>query len=219
MIAPLSPQFLLIDPHPVLRQGLVSILSDAFPNARTTGMGDFTDALARLNTHPVDLVIAEFQINGDSILPLLGKATTAERSNRFLIYTDHEEILAGIPSVRAGASGVLSKRSPIPHLLEAVRTLLAGRSFLSESLAHALANGRHPPDGSTAVSSLSRRELEIFSLIGQCLTVSQIATRLGLSVKTIEAHREHIKNKLSLQTASQVVAAAIRWTDQSAPSI
>ena len=219
MIAPLPPQFLLIDPHPVLRRGLVSILTDAFPNARTTGAENFTDAHSHLVLRPVDLVIAEFRIDGETIVPLLEKSAASGSSARILIHTDLDELLVGVPSVRAGASGVLSKRSPIPHLLEAVRALLAGRSFLSESLAHALANGSNPPNGLAPVSSLSPRELEIFSLIGQCLTVSQIATRLGLAVKTVEAHREHIKNKLTLQSASQVTAAAVRWADHTSPSI
>jgi DNA-binding NarL/FixJ family response regulator len=104
-------------------------------------------------------------------------------------------------------------------VVDATRAILAGRSFISEPLARTLAHGSPPQDNVLSVCTLSPRELEIFTHIGGCLTVSQIAARLGLSVKTVEAHREHIKNKLALQTSTQVAAAAVRWIDTSSISI
>ena len=94
-----------------------------------------------------------------------------------------------------------------------------GPLLRQRAIAQALADGRLPHDITPPVTSLSPRELEIFTHIGGGLTVSQIAASLGLSIKTVEAHRENIKNKLAHQNSSQVIAAAVRWIDTSSISI
>ena len=97
--------------------------------------------------------------------------------------------------------------------------VLAGNHYASEQLSKALMERRGPESIVSAGTHLTASELRIFTMIGGGMTVSAIAAKLGLSVKTIEAHREHIKNKLGHQNAAQVTAAAVRWLDDTSVSI
>lgn len=216
---PPPASILVIDSLPIVRDGIVAVLSAALPEVSLASSGSFPEALDHIASTPIDLVITEFRVHGDTALTFLEKLKEERSTTRFVILSSLDEIRTGHLCIRAGASGFVKKSSPTSIVVEAVRSILAGRSFISEPLARALADGNLPHDITLRVSSLSPRELEIFTHIGGCLSVSQIAARLGLSVKTVEAHREHIKNKLALQTSSQVVAAAVRWIDESIPSI
>ena len=216
---PPAASILVIDSHPIVRDGIVAVLSAALPEMSLASSGSFPEALEHIASTPIDLFITDFRVREHTALTFLEKLKEERSTTRCVILSALDEIQIGHPCIRAGASGFVKKSSPTSIVVEAVRSILAGRSFISESLARALADGSLPHDTTLSVSSLSPRELEIFTHIGGCLTVSQIATRLGLSVKTVEAHREHIKNKLALQTSSQVAAAAIRWNDTSSISI
>jgi DNA-binding NarL/FixJ family response regulator len=207
-----APRILVIDPHPVVRRGVVSILTPAYENTKIIGCGNFTDALQYLGKQHIDLVVSDFRIDGDTALSFLEKLPSAKPGTRCLIFSALDEVQIGYPCIRAGASGFVSKTSPIPDLVEAVRTVLLGRHYVSERLAKALMNGNGSQPSSPG-TYLTPRELQIFSLIGVSLSVSSIAAKLGLSVKTVEAHRENIKNKLGHPTAAHLAAAAVRWLD------
>jgi DNA-binding NarL/FixJ family response regulator len=210
-------RILLIDSQPVVTAGITAILGPVLETAEFVAPGNLTDAIVHIAAHPVDLIISDFRIEGVTVLSLLEKMENGSFPTRCLIFSTLDEIHFGVPCIRAGASGFLSKSAPPAALLDAIRSILAGRHFLSEQLSKALLNGSAAT--SSPVSQLSARELQVFSLIGASRTVSQMADHLGLSVKTIEAHREHIKNKLALQNSAQVTAAAIRWYDDTSVAI
>ena len=201
---------LIIDPLPVVRQGILSAVNQEWPDAEVSTATDFDAALELLGRSPAHVVITEFRIGETTVIDFLGAVPNHGSAPRCLVFSALDEIHTGIPSIRAGASGFLGKSAPLSELVAAVRSVLAGRPFLSARLAQALANGSKSTP--SPIDQLTRRESEVFTHLGHGLTVSQIASRLGLSVKTIEAHREHIKTKLGLQSASQVTAAASRWT-------
>ena len=210
-------RILIIESHPVVTVGLAATLGPVLVNAEITARGNFADAIDHLAAHPVDLIISDFRIAAITVLSLLEKLGNGNGPARCLIFSALDEIQIGVPCIRAGASGFLSKSAPLAALPDAAHTILAGRHFLSERLAKALLNGSAA--ASSPASQLSARELQVFSLIGAGHAVSQIADRLALSVKTVESHREHIKNKLALQNSAQVTAAAIRWCDETSVSI
>lgn len=218
MISP-HPRILVIDPQPVLREGVTSVLSAALRGSDIAGSGDFTDALNRVGSQSFDLVVSDFRIQGDTALSFLPQLGIAAHGTRCLILTALDEIQVGYPCMRAGASGFIRKSSPIDDLVDAARTIMAGRQYLSERLAKALMDSGGPDARSHAGSRLTPRELQVFSLTGEGLSVSLIAIRLGVSVKTVEAHREHIKNKLGYQNAAQLAAAAVRWLDDTSVAI
>lgn len=213
------PRILVIDPHPVVRRGMVSALAPAFEDTKITGSGNFPDALGYIETHRIDLVVSDFRIDGDTALSFLEKLGGTQSRTRCLIFSALDEIQIGYPCLRAGASGFIGKSSPIAQIVEAARTVLDGRHYVSDRLAKALMNGHGSQPSSSPGTHLTPRELQIFSLIGESHSVSTIAAKLGLSVKTVEAHRENIKNKLGHPTAAHLAAAAVRWLDDSSVAI
>lgn len=144
MIAPRTPQLLLADPDPASRGRLASLLSNGFPDARTTATRSFEDLLDHLENHSIDVVIAAFQIEGHSILQVIEKASVANLPTRFLIFSDLDETQAGVPSIRMGGSGFIGKHAPASDFVVAVRSVLMGRFFLSDSLMKALASEGGP---------------------------------------------------------------------------
>ncbi len=116
--------------------------------------------------------------------------------------------------VHAGALGYINKRHATSRIVEAIRRVREGKIYLCEETAErllgaAVGRGRHLK--SSGAESLSDRELEVFRLIGQGLTTSEIAGRLHRSVNTVESHRERIKDKLALKTAGELNRAAVQW--------
>ena len=208
-----------MDSHPVMRVGVVTLLSEVMKCEIHEESSGFRDAAARILKDRVDLVIADFRIHGETALPFLETLGKTASGTRCLIYSAFDEVQVGYSCMRAGASGFVSKSAPAKKLVTAAKTVLDGRHYVSENLAKALM-GKNKSAGKDSIGALlSSRELEVFSLIGAGMVVSQIATRLGISVKTVEAHRENIKNKLGCGNASQVVAAAARWLDETSVAI
>ncbi len=212
-------KILIIEQQPIVREGIVAVLSTIMAGIEILGVGSFSDALLCIENNPIHLAICDFLIQGDTALSFLQKIKNAQHMTRCLILSALDEIQVGYPCIRAGASGFVGKSSPVTQVAVAAQTILAGRHYASERLSQALMEGSESRLKSSASARLTSRELQIFSLIGECHTVSQIAAKLCLSVKTVEAHREHIKNKLGHQNASQVTAAAVRWLDNTAVAI
>jgi DNA-binding NarL/FixJ family response regulator len=214
-----APHILVIEPHPIIREGIVAVLSRALSKAAVTGVGTFPNAIQHIENEAVDLVVTEFRVLGDTALSLLKALKHGDSATRCLILSASDEIQAGYPCVRAGASGFVGKSAPVPQIIEAIRIVLSGHNYLSERLSRALVDAKGTAAQSATSSRLTPRELQIFSHIGEGMTVAMIAAKLGVSVKTVETHRENIKNKLGLHNAAQVAAAAVRWLDGSSYSI
>ncbi len=212
-------KILTIEQQPIVRQGIVAVLSPIMAGMEVLGSDSFSDALLCIENNPIRLVICNFLIHGDTALSFLQKIKPTQHKTRCLILSALDEIQVGYPCIRAGASGFIRKSSPVGQVVDAAQTILAGRHYVSERLSQALMQGCDSRLKSSAAARLTTRELQVFTLIGEGLTVSQIAAKLGVSVKTVEAHRENIKNKLGWQNASQVTAAAVRWLDDTSVTI
>lgn len=213
------PRILVIDPHPVTRDGIVAVLIQALVGTVIIGAGTFPEAITLLANHLIDLVVTDFRVQGETALPFLKHLATFHPETRCLILSASDELQVGYPCVRAGACGFVAKSSPVATVADAARTVLASRHYCSERLSNALMENHRADCEATAGTHLTSRELQIFSFIGQGMPVSAIAVQLGLSVRTVEAHRDHIKNKLGHQSASQVTAAAVRWLDDNSVNI
>lgn len=205
------PRVLVIDSHPVMRDGVALLLSGALTCEVSVEDGNFAAATGRILEQRIDLVITDFRIHGEVVLTFLESLETPPNDTRCLIFSAFDELQVGYPCMRAGAFGFVSKASPTETLVEAVKTVLNGRHYVSGTLAKTLMGKNQSALKCSVGGLLSFRELEVFSMIADGMVVSQIASRLGISVKTVESHRENIKNKLGCNNATQVVAAAVRW--------
>jgi DNA-binding NarL/FixJ family response regulator len=135
-----------------------------------------------------------------------------------LVLSMHDEQLYAERALRAGARGYIMKQEAPKALLDAVRRVLGGEIFVSPKMGASLLNRMVGSKTATSVSPMERltdRELEIFRMIGAGLSVRQIAEKLFLSTKTVEAHREHIKEKLGMKSSNELLRFAIRNTPES----
>ena len=215
-------RILLVDDHPITRQGLAVMIGNE-SDLRVVGEAeDVPSALAAIQALHPDLVVADLSLPGRNGLELLKDIAAQYPGIPTLVLSMHDESLYAERAIRAGARGYLMKSAGGRAVLDAIRAILAGRIHVSpdvatrvlESLGRNPSAGRNaPPAPHSKVQALSDREFEIFQLIGQGLGTREIAGRLNVSIKTIEAHRAHLKSKLGTKDAPGLVREAIRWVE------
>src|SRR5580658_8678647 len=205
---------LIVDDHPLLRKG-VSQLIDQEKDLSVVGEAeDANKAISAIENTKPDVALIDITLNGASGIELLKNIKVRFPKLKMLVLSMHDETVYAHRALRAGASGYIMKQEGTERVLTAMRKVLRGEVYLSERLGdrmlHSLVNGRAQLTNSP-VEELSDRELEVFNLIGQGHGTRPIAEKLHLSIKTIESHRAHIKEKLNLQNASELVHHAIQW--------
>ena len=213
---PSTSKILIVDDHPVFRRG-VSALIDSEPNLTVCGEADNgKEALDLIDAKQPDVVIVDLVLEVGDGLELVKAIKARHPHIHSLVLSMHGEAVYAERSLRAGANGYVSKVQADETVLVALRCILAGETYMSDALKTRLAtkfvSGRTLITTS-AVDALSDRELQVFELIGRGLTTRKIATTLNLSVKTIESHVEHIKQKLNLESAAELHQHAFRWIE------
>jgi len=206
---------LLIDDHPIVRQGL-ALLIDREPDLCVCGEAEGSStAFHAITTLRPDLVVLDISLAGPDGLDVLKEIRLNTTSLPVLILSMHDETIYAERAMRAGANGYIMKQEATERVLVAIRRILQGDVYLSERLTNTMlqqfVHGTTPAKSSPLVS-LTDRELEVFRLIGEGHGTRQIAEELHLSVKTIESYQAHIKEKLSLRNARELVQHAIEWT-------
>ena len=204
---------IIIDDHALVREGIVSLITEMIPDAVLTALDRIPSDQLILSKNAA-LVICDYRVGDHHALSLLQALGPHSAAPPVLIISMLTENEVGPACVLAGAKGFVSKAAPATDFLAAVRMLLAGNTYLSASLARALLAAGEEEESSGPPSPsrrLSCRELQVFCALGEGLAVSSVADRLGISVKTVEAHRENIKNKLLLNSAAAVVISAAHW--------
>ena len=206
---------LLVDDHPIVRQGLALLIdreSDLCVCGEAEGAHSAFHAVATLRP---DLVVLDISLNGPDGLDVLKEIRTKTTNLPVLILSMHDESIYAERAMRAGANGYIMKQEATEKVLVAIRRILQGEVYLSDRLTNTMLQqymrGASPAKGSPLVN-LTDRELEVFRLIGEGHGTRQIAEKLHLSVKTIESYQAHIKEKLSLRNARELVQHAIEWT-------
>ncbi len=214
-IEPAKQRVLIVDDHPLVRCGLAALI-EGEPDLAVCGeAATATEALALVCDMAPDAVIADLSLPDNSGVRLIERLAGLEHPPRILVFSMYEESLFASRSLSAGASGYLNKHEAGLDVIEALRHILAGKVYLSrqmtETMVQGLANGGDALAALPSIGALSNRELEVFRLIGDCLSASQIAERLNLSVKTVETHRAKIKRKLKLTDAGELRRFAVQW--------
>jgi len=205
----------LVDDHPIVRQGLVQLLMQE-PDLHVCGEAeDEATALRVVAQLLPQLVIVDLSLKSGDGISLIKNLRANHPAIPILVLSMHDEIHYVERALRAGALGYLTKQEASMRILPAIRQVLRGEIFLSDhvspNLLKRLLSGEADED-EPVVSRLSNRELQVFRLIGEGLGTQEIAGQLNLSVKTIETYQAHIKDKLELRDSRKLVQFAIRWT-------
>jgi len=207
-------RILVVDDHPMTREGIAHLIRHEAGLAVAGEVGTARAALAAVKSDPPDLVLADLSLEERSGLDLIKDLHVLHAAIPVLVFSMHYESLYAERVLRAGARGYIMKSEGAAKLLDAIRCVLRGDVYLSEAMRdRAVFRFTHGPaalKGDNA-AALSDRELEVFQLIGRALGTQEIATRLQISTSTVETHRAHIKNKLGLRTATELVRAAVEW--------
>lgn len=206
-------RILAVDDHPMVRDG-IRYQIESNSDLQYVGEADSVGPAMKLvqNECP-DLVIVDITLKSSNGLELIEWIHHNNQAIRILVLTMHDESIYAERCFRAGAHGFLNKQDSRDKLVLAIRELLAGNRYMSEETSERLicqALGNHEFSSPT-VATLSNRELEVFQLIGDGLSTSQIAGKLCLSPHTIDTHRERIKSKLRLKNALDLQREAIEW--------
>ena len=205
---------LIVDDHQVVRSGLRQLIGSE-PGLTVCGEAkDATTAQQQVEQHDPDLVLLDLSLEGSlNGIELTRQLQSRHPDLQVLILSMHDEALYAERALNAGAAGYVMKRAPGEGILQAIRHVLSGRRYVSKRIAEKQSSGEAGQlnGGASTVSQLSDRELEIFQLLGRGFAPRHIAEKLFLSVKTIETHRRHIKQKLNLDSASELTRYAIQW--------
>jgi len=212
----------LVDDHPIVRRGF-QLLLGMEPDLMVCGEADSGPAaLEKIIALKPDVAIVDLSLKASNGLELIKQIRAQSLKLKLLVFTMRDEGIYAERALRAGADGYITKEEGTEKAIQAIRVLLGGKRYLSDKMADKMMESLvgNGPRGEGAVESLSDRELEVLELMGSGLGSREIATKLRLSIKTIESHREHLKAKLGLTRASELVSYAFNWLrDQKADPI
>ncbi len=207
----------IVDDHPLVREWLGSLLARESDLEVCGTAEDAGKALAAIaNTRP-DVAVVDLSLSRSSGLDLIKDIRLQHPAVQVLVLSMHEEISYPERAFRAGARGYVLKRESGSCVVAAIRTVLAGQFYASQSLAAELAGrmaGAAERTSDSPADILSDREMEVFELRGAGRSAKAIAEHLHVSVKTIESYEARIKQKLGLQNAGELLREAVRWLDR-----
>jgi len=204
-----------VDDHPIVRQGLIQLIDQTDDLCGCGEAGDAPQALELVVSLKPDIVIIDISLSrGPDGMELLKTIRKDHPSLPVLILSMHDESCYAERVLRSGANGYIMKAEAPQTLLIPIRQILGGEIYVSETMSrrilHKFAGGASS-ERSSPIDSLTDRELQVFRLVGRGQGTRQIAEDLQLSIKTIESHYAHIKDKLSLRNSRQLVQTAIEW--------
>jgi len=205
---------LIVDDHPLVRAGLSAVINQESDLFVCGEAGTAREAMELVQHTQADIVILDLTLPDGSGLDLIKRLAKRPGCPRLLVCSIHEESLFAQRALAAGASGYINKQEATTLVVTAIRKVLSGSNYLSEGMTQFLLRqltGRVTNDSQASVDSLTARELEVFMLIGKCLSASKIGEQLHLSAKTIDTHRAKIKRKLNLSTSAELTRYAAQW--------
>jgi len=209
-------KILLVDDHPMMRMGVTTLINGEPDLTVCCQASQAEEALTEIPKCSPDLVITDMTMPGRGGLEFIKDVKGLYPGLPVLVVSMHDEKLHAERALRAGARGYLMKEAGGEKMLEAIRKVLKGQVYVSETMsARILDNlsGRKARGPTSPIEQLSDREFEVFQLIGEGKSTREIAKELNLSPKTVEVHRSHIKAKLELKDATSLIRHAVRWVE------
>ena len=203
-----------MDDHPITRRGLTQLIN-AEPDLKVCGESDNAiTGLEDIKRIKPDIVLVDITLPRRSGLMLVKDIRLWVPSTYVLALSMHDESLYAERVLRAGGHGYIMKNEGGDKLLQAIRRVLDGVTYVSEGISRKIVDtfaGRRKDTGNSTVGHLTEREFEVFQLLGQGLPTAEIGKRLHLSPKTVDSHRLHIKEKLQLHSLPELMRYAVRW--------
>ena len=215
----LVKRLLLVDDHPIMRHGLAQLIRNEEGLEVCAEAGTARAGLDAVGEFKPDLVVIDLTLPDKNGLELLKDIQAVYPGTLCLVLSMHDESMYGERALRAGARGYIMKEAAADHLITAVRKVLNGGIYVSDSMASRMleqVTGNRQKASTAAIDTLTDRELEVLELIGQGVATKLIAERLKISARTVEAHRAHIKEKLSITDGAALVRHAVQWVEQQA---
>jgi DNA-binding NarL/FixJ family response regulator len=207
---------LIVDDHPMMRQGLAQLINNEPDLLACCEAESAQQAIEAISTGKPDLALVDISLPDRHGLELIKDLQVMHPNLTILVVSMHDESLYAERVLRAGARGYIMKQEGGKKMLQAIRTVLRGQIYVSESMSAKILeifSGRRPENTRSPLEKLTDREFEVFQLIGQGKGTRQIAEALHLSVKTVEVHRLHIKEKLNIDDAPSLVRYAVLWVE------
>ncbi len=212
---PQKARIFIVDDHPMTRAGLTHLINHQ-PDTLVCGEAEnAAQALDRMAVSLPELMLIDITLPGKSGLELIKDVKAIRPDLPILVISMHDESLYADRVLRAGARGYITKHEGGDKLMGAIRHVLSGKIYVSESMsAHILEifSGGQPGTDRSSIQNLSDREFEVFQALGEGLSSHEIAKKLHLSAKTVDAHRANIKTKLKINTTAELISFAARWT-------
>jgi DNA-binding NarL/FixJ family response regulator len=209
-------QILIVDDHPMMRQGLAQLISsepDLAVCCEAETAGQALDSVIRKKP---DLVLVDISLPDKNGLELIKDIRAIHPDLTVLVISMHDESLHAERVLRAGGRGYIMKQEGGKKLMQAIRQVLSGQIYVSDRISARILeafSGQKGESSDSPVSKLTDREFEVLQLIGQGKATRDIALQLKISVKTVEVHRGNIKQKLGIKTAPELIRFAVRWVE------
>jgi DNA-binding NarL/FixJ family response regulator len=206
--------FLVVDDHPVFRQGLVALVQSNERYRVCAEAGSAAESLAALQESVPDIALVDISLAAQNGLDLVKTLKARHPGLIVLIISMHDEAVYAERALKAGARGYVMKQEAASVMLDAIQTVLAGKIFVSAVMRDRLLESmfsRRDESDAPSVERLSDRELQVLELIGQGYGAAEMAGSMNLSVKTVNAYRDHIKEKLRIGDAGALRRFAVKW--------
>ena len=203
-------RIMLVDDHPVVRRGVRDILVDAFPGATVEEVGSGVDAVSLARSRDWDVAIIDLTLPDGSGLDVLKRVREVRPAVPVLILSMHAPEQFARRAITAGAAGYLTKDTADAELVIAVTRLLQGNKYFPPEVMQSIVLSMHPDNPDRPHERLSDREYQVLRMIGQGKTVSEIASELTLSVKTVSTYRARVLEKMGMRTNAELTRYAVQ---------
>jgi DNA-binding NarL/FixJ family response regulator len=197
-------RIMLVDDHPIVRRGVRDILAEAFPQAHIQEVGSGAEAIGLVQTSVWDIVILDLTLPDGSGLDVLKRIREFQSRLPVLVLSMHAADQFARRAIAAGASGYLTKDTADLELVTAASRLLRGGKYFGPQVLEHVVMGMHPDRDTRPHERLSDREYQVLRMIGGGRTVSEIATTLSLSVKTVSTYRARVLEKMDMRTNAEL---------------
>ena len=207
-------KIILVDDHPLVREWLANLINEQADLHVCGEASNAPQAFESISAAKPDIVIVDLALEGGSGIELIKNIKAAHPEVATIVLSMHDESLYAERALRAGARGYIMKREATKKILQGIRSVLAGKLFISDKISGAMAEKfveGNSKASESPVQQLSDRELEVFQLLGRGFTTRQISEHLNIGFKTVQAYCARIKEKLNLTNITELLREAIRW--------